>query len=659
MKTIRLAALCAMVTAVCGPVGATEYFVDSDGGDDAADGKTAETAWKSLDKVNVAPIVAGDVVRFKRGGLWRGSLVPKSGEEGRPVTYTTYGTGRKPIIQQSVDRSKPEDWVEVRKGLWATLPTAPEVKEQIWRPGADDFWSPSFQNGYRGTMRSVAENGAAFQRVTLQKRGPKVAPNYLQVWGPAMKLAGEALYVRLQVRATKPFVLRGVHLLQDGAPFAAAFTGEFSKTRVGPEWTEVTAVLTGGVRDFTPRFHFNLGDVLPEGGSFDFRLLGVWRPKLDLTRAIPADVGIFICNHGEKWGVKKWANPEWEVPAKSRWQRHIAMTNDLDYVYNTDERRVYVVSDRNPGERFDSIELAMTRHIVNQGGKHDVVYDGLWVRYGAAHGFGGGSTRNLTIRNCDISWIGGGLQFWRKDEKTGKVVYPVRFGNGIEFWGACRNNLVERNRLWECYDAATTNQGRYDDEIDVTWRDNVIWNSEYSFEYWNAQLTRNVTFEHNTCVDAGFGWAHTQRPDPNGAHLMYYHNRAATTNFVVRDNIFCRATEWTGRSGLDWRYGLVHDHNLVYNDGQVPVLRWLEGKELKLCSWADYQALGFDRNGQFAEPLFRDPAKRDYRLLPNSPGLTLASDGTVVGARDMPGLDEDQSAPKPPAKKSWWSRLFD
>ena len=653
-----VAALGALMT-VGGTVAATEYFVDSENGDDARDGLCAETAWKTLEKVNAAPLVGGDVVRFRRGGLWRGSLVPKSGEEGRPVTYTTYGTGRKPIIQQSVDRSKPEDWVEVRKGLWATLPTAPEVKEQIWRPGADDFWSPSFQNGYRGTMRSVAENGAAFQRVTLQKRGPKVAPNYLQVWGPAMKLAGEALYVRLQVRATKPFVLRGVHLLQDGAPFAAAFAGEFSKTRVGPEWTEVTAVLTGGVRDFTPRFHFNLGDVLPEGGSFDFRLMGVWRPKLDLARAIPADVGIFICNHGEKWGVKKWANPEWEVPANSRWQRHIAMTNDLDYVYSTDERRVYVVSDRNPGERFDSIELAMTRHIVQQGGKHDVVYDGLWVRYGAAHGFGGGSTRNLTIRNCDISWIGGGLQFWRKDEKTGKVVYPVRFGNGIEFWGACRNNLVERNRLWECYDAATTNQGRYDDEIDVTWRDNVIWNSEYSFEYWNAQLTRNVTFEHNTCVDAGFGWAHAQRPDPNGAHLMYYHNRAATTNFVVRDNIFCRATEWTGRSGLDWRYGLVHDHNLVYNDGQVPVMRWLEGKELKLCGWADYQGLGFDRNGQFAEPLFRDPAKRDYRLLPNSPGLTLASDGTAVGARDMPGLDEDQSAPKPSAKKNWWSRLFD
>ena len=272
-----------------------------------------------------------------------------------------------------------------------------------------------------------------------------------------------------------------------------------------------------------------------------------------------------------------------------------------------------------------------------------MVYDGLWVRYTGAHGFGGGSTSNLVIRNCDISWIGGGLQFWRKHEKTGEIVYPVRFGNGIEFWGDCRNNLVERNRLWEVYDAALTNQGCDDSETEIIWRDNVIWNSEYSYEYWNRKLTRNILFEHNTCVDAGFGWAHAQRPDPNGAHLMYYHNRAATTNFVVRNNLFVRATEWTMRSGLDWRYGLSHDHNLVWNEGSVPCARWLEGKDCRMLDWAGWQALGFDRNGLNAQPVFVDAAKRDYRLAAGSPGKGAATDGSDLGARDMPGLDGDQS----------------
>ena len=663
MKTVKFAALCVMVTGFGGFAGAAEYFVDSESGDDAHDGLSAATAWRSLAKVNAATIVGGDVVRFKRGGLWRGSLVPHSGEEGKPVTYTAYGEGVKPIIQQSVDRSKPGDWFEEKPGLWSTLKSDPKLQEKVWSPSANDTWTQSFQNGMKGTVTKVTENGETFCRVTCTGKGAKLAPNYIQVWGPDLKDLPETAVIKLKLRATVPFNFKAVHVMQGNFPYTHSHDVSMKTVRnLGTEWTEAQAFLTKSTKGSltgTPKFHMNFGDVLPPGASVDVKLEGVWRATVDKSVAIERDVGIFIVNHGEKWGVKKWNNPDWDVPKSEKWQRSVRMENDLDYRYDPEGQRVVVKYPKNPGEAFDSIELAMTAHVISQGGKHDVVYDGLWVRYGAAHGFGGGSTRNLTIRNCDISWIGGGLQFWRRHEKTGKILYPVRFGNGIEFWGACRNNLVERNRLWECYDAATTNQGRYDDEIDVTWRDNVIWNSEYSFEYWNAQLTRNVTFEHNTCVDAGCGWAHTQRPDPNGAHLMYYHNRAATTNFVVRNNIFCRATEWTIRSGLDWRYGLVHDHNLVYNEGQIPVMRWLEGKELKLCTWQDYVGLGFDAHGQFAEAIFRDPARRDYRLKENSPGLTLASDGTVVGARDMPGLDEDQSVPKTAkaAQRSWWQRL--
>ena len=38
-----------------------------------------------------------------------------------------------------------------------------------------------------------------------------------------------------------------------------------------------------------------------------------------------------------------------------------------------------------------------------------------------------------------------------------------------------------------------------------------------------------------------------------------------------------------------------------------------------------------------------DAAKRDYRLAAGSPGKGAATDGSDLGARDMPGLDGDQS----------------
>ena len=634
------------VAACVAGYGAT-YFVDSAAGNDDAAGTCETAAWRSLERVNKAELKPGDVVRFKRGGLWRGTLVPRSGEPGRPITYTTYGTGVKPIFQQSVDRSRPEDWVEEKPGFWATRKSEPERFEQIWKPSASDAWEPSFQNGMKGWAKKVTENGETFYRVACTKYGPKLQPHYLQIWGPRMGNFPDCALMKLKVRATKPFNISTIRLMQGSAPYTASHVGAVKGAQaVGAEWQEATVLLhaTKGVLTGEPRFHLNVGDVLPEGASLDLQVTGVWRVNLDTSHMIPRDVGIFICNHGERWGVKKWNNPEWVAPKSKRWQASVTMANDLDYWYDPENYRVVVKYPQNPGAAFKSIELAMTTHIISEGGRHDVVYDGLWVRYGAAHGFGGGSTANLVIRNCDICWIGGGLQFWKADEKTGRPAYPVRFGNGIEFWGDCRNNLIERCRLWEIYDAAVTNQGRDDSETEITWRDNVIWNSEYSYEYWNRKLTRNILFEHNTCVDAGYGWAHAQRPDPNGAHLMYYSNRAATTNFVVRNNIFCRATEWTCRTALDWRYGLLHDNNLVWNEGDVPTIRWKEGRELRLLKWSDYvNDLGMDLHSLFAEPQFVDPAKRDYRLKAGSPGTALATDGGPVGARNMPGLDKDQS----------------
>ncbi len=591
------------------------FYVDSDKGRDAASGTQESAAWQSLERVNTAELIPGDAVLFKRGGLWRGQLFPQSGSNGMRIVYGAYGAGEKPILQGSVARSRPEEWSEVKPGLWATQAFEPKVLDQLVDL-TDARWSPSFQEQAKGTLVRVQEEGHAFTRVTCKTAADK--RNLIQIWGPQVKRLEPCLLLRLRVRSTLPFKMDTVEIMLNHPPYACALRGTAGKQEIGPAWQTLEVLLLEQQKMDTAYLHFNLGGMLPAGAVFNFEPLGLWRASIDHCTPLVRDVGILLLNQGERWGVKKWTLDDLKAP--------------LDYWYDKEGKRIFVACESNPAKKFKSVELALTQHIVTEGGKHDITYDGLAVRYGAAHGFGGGSTQRITIRNCDVYWIGGGLQHWQKT-KDGKREYPVRFGNGIEFWGNASDNLVERNRLWEIYDAALTNQGRDDEEVNITYRDNVIWNAEYSFEYWNARKTANILFEHNTCVDAGQCWSHTQRPDPNGAHLMFYRNPAATTNVVIRNNIFVNSTEVCTRMENDWRSGLTLNHNLYYQ-AEKPLFRWLGKNYFAATEFARYQSeLGLDQGSLCADPQFVAPAARDYRLKPGSPGATLATDGGPVGAR--------------------------
>jgi hypothetical protein len=72
------------------------YHVSPDG-NDANDGRSPKTAWKTVAKVNATPLQPGDQVLFARGGEWRDSLkANSSGAPGKPIVYAVYGTGAKP-----------------------------------------------------------------------------------------------------------------------------------------------------------------------------------------------------------------------------------------------------------------------------------------------------------------------------------------------------------------------------------------------------------------------------------------------------------------------------------------------------------------------------------------------------------------------------------
>jgi hypothetical protein len=93
---------CGLVMGAADPARAASYFVDSVAGSDARDGLSAATSWQSLSKVSGFAFNPGDVVNFKRGGTWTGTLtISRSGASGNPITFQDYGAGNAPLIRRA------------------------------------------------------------------------------------------------------------------------------------------------------------------------------------------------------------------------------------------------------------------------------------------------------------------------------------------------------------------------------------------------------------------------------------------------------------------------------------------------------------------------------------------------------------------------------
>ena len=79
---------------------ATDYYVSS-AGNDASDGLSISTSWRTIAKVNSAFINLnpGDRILFNRGDTFYGNLIiGKSGTSGNPITISYYGSGTDPVL---------------------------------------------------------------------------------------------------------------------------------------------------------------------------------------------------------------------------------------------------------------------------------------------------------------------------------------------------------------------------------------------------------------------------------------------------------------------------------------------------------------------------------------------------------------------------------
>jgi hypothetical protein len=592
------------------------FHLDSEHGDDTRDGLAPERAWRSIERLNRATEIGpGDRVAFRRGGAWRGSIRPHSGAPGKPVVYGAFGDASAPLprLLGSDDRSRADDWTETQPGIWATQPvTYRPVGSLVDLTRAS--WSLHTENGAKAKL----ETTRAALRIQCEASG--TASNHIQLSTAGLDVAeGPDYRLVFRAKASQAMAPESVSLMSAGPPwtsYASARPGDRSKLAFGPEWSEHEIPLHATGSDPKARLTFFLGRAIPAGCVLELADMCLERVECNQAQPLSVDVGNIIFDGGTRTGWKKWSVADLKAVD--------------DYYYDPSTWRVYLRSDGNPATKARSIELALKRHIIDESNVKFVRYENLDLRYGAAHGIGGTGVEGITVSGCDITWIGGSHQTTNAQGK------PVRYGNGIEFWSSAKDCLVEHCRIGEIYDAALTNQGSDTNvQQNITYRHNTIWNSEYSFELWDRDQSsrmEHIHFEHNTCLDAGHGWAHAQRPDPNGRHIMLFDSTAQTADVVIRGNIFSRARHSLLRlHGRDWTAALTMDANVWHqppDEAQGATLLWgdktLAGSEAE----SFLHARGFDTHSVFADPRFVDRDQHDLRLAPSSPARG------IVGGKD-------------------------
>lgn len=262
--------------------------------------------------------------------------------------------------------------------------------------------------------------------------------------------------------------------------------------------------------------------------------------------------GMFVNSAGEMYDVKHELKDNYAFFCDV--QNEIDNGRPLIHDKNKHIGCLYLRCDEgNPGEVFTSIEFFDRGNIVRVGADN-VTIDNLCLLYCGTHSIGTGTRNGLTVRNTEIGWGGGCLQFYTE---TG---YPVRFGNGIEIYGGCDTFTVENCYIYQIYDAGITHQYHFGStegptikHENVTYRDNLIEYCIYNIEYFleqnghEDQIMRNVVIENNILRFAGYGWGSHY---PRAAHIKGWDHRNISEDFIIKNNIFDRSRSMVIHCGV-------------------------------------------------------------------------------------------------------------
>lgn len=209
----------ALFTSFAG-LGGESYYLSASG-DDAADGRSPETAWRTLGKVKTS-LPGGAELRLRRGDVFYGRLRIRGGRDvDHPTRVTTWGEGAKPVISlYKIVKPDPSVWQAESNGIWrldltksGNLSGNPDPRNNIGFILADGkiHGFRKFNGKPLAAEWEYAEDKDGILRVRCSRNPAEVAKDIRlapQVGG--IKLVSNAVFDSLAVRGTGAHGANGV-----------------------------------------------------------------------------------------------------------------------------------------------------------------------------------------------------------------------------------------------------------------------------------------------------------------------------------------------------------------------------------------------------------------------------------------------------------------
>lgn len=374
----------------------------------------------------------------------------------------------------------------------------------------------------------------------------------------------------------------------------------------------------------------------------------VW--KADLTSVVGLFNGTFNksdCNIGHLVidGEHNWKRLVRTDEEDYSYPQYLSENQDGSFAVDWEQSLLYLYSEKNPAQL--DIYYAAPQHALTLSTVSNTEIMGLEIRGAGFHAISMSNVSDITIANCYIHHIGGGML---KDRGP-------RYGNAIEVWDSGSNVTVNYNFSEWIYDTCYTNQGSTWSRLqeNISFSRNIGRYSFWGIETWGDGNTEkdfsNIVYEDNlmmyACdvtnpVPAVYVNEKEQVMDAEGtyysAYPAYQTYRGHSSTYPYNQMSLLNASNSKNKASL-----MIKD-NLFWGTNRVlTMLRLAEDGELRF---------GLEENGFYAEVpadacVFRFTDAESRRIFKKS--LEVSGNYSwlkVDGAISQESLEEAQNALK-------------